>query len=327
MDIYTVLPADLDRTTNEVSRCEQEWRHAGGAVVVQAEVDSALQNARTLQDEFKKAKARSRRSLTLWYLTLVRFFVLTRLPQLGKLEVCGLLAAITCGLSFLLAGFVFSLETSVMWWFVLVSTALGSCITTGAVICLWPTENKRQAFNQLQRERKTRKAVADSMAPVVVKAWADVKALQKSWDLCDRLDKARDRRQKVADLLSSVKYQLVHTDWRSLRGDDFEHFIQQVFQLLGYHARLTKGSFDQGVDLVVNGKGQTLAVQTKGYDASVGNHAVMEVVAGMRFYGCGSCVVITNSRFTSTAKRLAAANGCQLVDGRQIPDLIEGRLY
>ena len=54
---------------------------------------------------------------------------------------------------------------------------------------------------------------------------------------------------------------------------------------------------------------------------------LMAFVAGMTFYGCDSCVVITNSRFTITAIRLAQANGCRLIDGAQIPDLILGREF
>ena len=116
-------------------------------------------------------------------------------------------------------------------------------------------------------------------------------------------------------------------DWRSLRGVDFEQFLSRAFEMLGYRVEMTKASGDQGADLIVTGKGARVAVQTKGYADSVGNHSVMEVVAGMNFYQCTSCVVITNSHSPRPRDNLAQANGCRLIDGARIPDLIEGRIY
>jgi restriction system protein len=140
------------------------------------------------------------------------------------------------------------------------------------------------------------------------------------------LEKARRERQEIAALITSVKYKLIHSDWRALRDDDLEQFVFQVFKMLGYNAQITNKP-DQGVDLVITGNGITLAVQAKGYLSSVGNHSVMEVVAGMSYYQCTSCAVITNSRFTRAAEQLANVNGCRLIDCSQIPHLIEGRIY
>jgi HJR/Mrr/RecB family endonuclease len=145
--------------------------------------------------------------------------------------------------------------------------------------------------------------------------------------LGQRLADAKQALDELVALLNSARYQLIHTQWRLLRGVDFENFLHRVFETLGYQVQPTKASTDQGADLIVSGKGILLAVQAKGYEKSVGNHSVMEVTAGMQFYRCNSCAVITNSGFTRAARRLAHATGCQLVDGSQIPDLIEGRIF
>ncbi len=122
-------------------------------------------------------------------------------------------------------------------------------------------------------------------------------------------------------------YRSYGADWRVMRGTEFECFLGQVFETLGYQVRMTKGSGDQGVDLIVTGKGRKIAVQAKGYANTVGNHSVMEASAGMIFYGCDSCVVVTNSRFSPLARKLAARIGCLLIDYTLIHDLIEGRIY
>ena len=236
-------------------------------------------------------------------------------------------AAVVCALSILLSPFVFPCSLAAASVLAMLLTVTGSCLATAALVILWPTESKRLTFQRLQGKCKEYRQRADTLRPAVAQAWAEYNRLQESLTLCIRLDQARKKRDQLAALLASEKYQLIHSDWRSMRGTDFEHFLSRVFQTLGYQVQLTKASGDQGADLLVMGNGGKIAVQAKGYADSVGNHSVMEVVAGMTFYGCDSCVVITNSYFTPTAMRLAQANRCRLVDGGQIPDLIEGRIY
>jgi hypothetical protein len=135
------------------------------------------------------------------------------------------------------------------------------------------------------------------------------------------------RRDWLTAQLSSRRYQLSLRDWRPLRSTKFEDFIADVFEALGFAVEKTKTTGDQGVDLIVRGKGKVIAVQTKGYKGSVGNDSVQQVFTGMAFYRCGECVVITNSRFTRSAVSVAKRVSCRLVDGAQITSLIDGRIY
>jgi hypothetical protein len=325
-DVYTITPAHL-RAAEEIEvRREREWRQAGALQITEGQVDQALQNANGLQSEFDSAKERCRRSFRLRYLNLVRLFVLTSLPRHGKMAVIGGAAAVVCGLSLISSPLLYSsIGTALLGSAIL--TVLGSAATTVAGFVLWPTEAKRQAFNLLNSEWKSRVERANALEPTVQKAWAEYRLLDRNWTLLDGLLGARQRRSELTALLASAKYQLIHTDWRSMRGTAFEDFLARVFEALGYQVKRTKASGDQGVDLIVTGNGRRIAVQAKGYSESVGNHAVMEIVAGMTFYQCDCCVVITNSHFTSGAVALARANKCRLIDGSQIPDLIEGRVY
>src|SRR6185503_1151977 len=110
------------------------------------------------------------------------------------------------------------------------------------------------------------------------------------------------------------RYDLLATDWRSLRSIPFEDFLARVFRSLGYHVQKTKVSGDQGVDLIATRNGHLLAIQAKGYDGSVGNDSVQQAHAGKAFYGCDACAVVTNSRFTKSAVELAKCVGCLLID-------------
>jgi hypothetical protein len=285
-----------------------------------------LQEAKEFQRRFRLAKARSRQGITLRYLSLVRLFVLSGLPRFGKTAIIFSVAAICLALTMLLSPLVFSSFGAAIAG-ALTFTALGTSLTTAAVFVLWPTDQKRQSFQNLQRQWRDRKAYVESLRPTVVRAWTKHKVLRQRWLLTKHLDKARRRRDELAALLASLRYQLIHTDWRSMRGEEFELFLSRVFGMLGFQVQMTKASGDQGVDLVVMGKGSRIAVQAKGYASSVGNDSVQAVVAGKAFYNCDTCVVITNSRFTSGARNLAEANDCQLIDGTQISELIEGQYY
>jgi hypothetical protein len=117
------------------------------------------------------------------------------------------------------------------------------------------------------------------------------------------------------------------SDWESLQGVPFENFLMEVFLEWGYEVETTKVTGDQGVDLIVSKNDSKVAVQAKGYPSStVGNSAVQEAHTGMRFYGCQRCVVITNSTFTSAARKLAEGVECTLIDHDMIPLLIEGEI-
>lgn len=137
---------------------------------------------------------------------------------------------------------------------------------------------------------------------------------------------ARREIGRIQTELADSRHQLARRDWRSLRGTGFEDFLAEVFRALGYSVETTKVTGDQGVDLIITGKGERIAVQTKGYAKNVGNGAIQEVYTGMAYYRCNRCVAITNASFTRDAKDVARKVGCLLIDGARIVDLIAGNV-
>jgi HJR/Mrr/RecB family endonuclease len=95
---------------------------------------------------------------------------------------------------------------------------------------------------------------------------------------------------------------------------------------LGYQTTLTGKTGDQGVDLIAECHGIRIAIQVKRYNNAAANDSVQQVFAGMVHWGCQRCVVVTCSRFTSSAQALAQSVGCVLIDGETIPSLIGGQL-
>ena len=97
-------------------------------------------------------------------------------------------------------------------------------------------------------------------------------------------------------------------------GIEFENYLKDVFEEIGYYVETTKISGDQGADLIITkGKSRTV-VQAKFYSTPVGNKAVQEVVASMKIYNASNAMVVTNNYYTNSARELAKANGVSLWD-------------
>ena len=100
----------------------------------------------------------------------------------------------------------------------------------------------------------------------------------------------------------------------NMSGTEFEQVVARLFFNMGYTIKMTKTTNDQGVDIIATRDNEKIAIQVKRYSGTVGNHAIMEAVAGMKFYGANECMVITNSYFSKSAIRLAKVNNVILWD-------------
>lgn len=113
-----------------------------------------------------------------------------------------------------------------------------------------------------------------------------------------------------------------------LDGPEFEAYVALVLEDNGFkHVALTKGSGDQGVDILAERNGKTYAIQCKNYEGTVGNFAVQEAYTGAQFYGCDAAAVICPGEFTRGAKELAQSTGVLLWDGKKLSHMmrISGR--
>lgn len=97
-------------------------------------------------------------------------------------------------------------------------------------------------------------------------------------------------------------------------GFEFEAFLVNVFQTIGFDVKETKKTADQGADLFVSRFGKTMVIQAKNYTGSVGNAAVQQAISAKAFYGCDEAMVVTNSYYTKSASELATTAGVRLID-------------
>lgn len=108
----------------------------------------------------------------------------------------------------------------------------------------------------------------------------------------------------------------------TMEGLEFERYLAYLFQELGYRVTVTKGSGDQGADLLLEKDGMRTVVQAKRYNNKVSNHAVQQVIAGREFYNAQTAIVVTNNDFTNSAKQLAQKTRVDLWDRNKLGKMI-----
>jgi restriction system protein len=126
-------------------------------------------------------------------------------------------------------------------------------------------------------------------------------------------------RPQIAQLVTRCTYDASQTTAAlqefstSLTPAEFEQFCAAQLQRLGWDARVTTASRDQGVDVVAERSGVRVVLQCKLYSNPVGNKAVQEVTAAKNHERAHYAAVVTNSRYTVPAEQLAATNGVLLL--------------
>lgn len=106
-------------------------------------------------------------------------------------------------------------------------------------------------------------------------------------------------------------------------GYQFEEFVAQLFQDMGYKTEVTSNSGDYGIDVIARRKGLTIGIQAKRYSDKVPNKAVQEVIAGISYYKLDQGLVITNNYFTRQAQNQAKGTNVLLWDR----DMLQQKLH
>jgi hypothetical protein len=105
---------------------------------------------------------------------------------------------------------------------------------------------------------------------------------------------------------------------RSMNGAEFEVFMTDLFRAPGHKAVVLGGAGDQGVDIVVNRRGERVAVQCKNHKKAVGNKPVQEVYAGAKHHRCMEACVVAPAGYTRGATEVGKSTGVSLYDGDEI---------
>jgi len=140
-------------------------------------------------------------------------------------------------------------------------------------------------------------------------------------DIISAIKKVEMKQFESRLLLGTRKYTI--SDVQFLSGKEFEIFLQQMFNNLGYQVENLRHTHDQGADLIMSKFGERIVVQAKRYSGNVGNSAIQEIVAAIKHYKASRGMVVTTSYFTPSAIELAKSNNIDLIDRDKLAELID----
>jgi Restriction endonuclease len=106
-------------------------------------------------------------------------------------------------------------------------------------------------------------------------------------------------------------------------AEEFEAEISSLLRGFGYVVRPTPPSNIHNVDLILETTSRRVAVQLKRWSAPVGDRSVYSLFVGRIHYGTDEAWLVTTSRFTHKAVRLAGTTGVRLVDGAELAGWLE----
>lgn len=116
---------------------------------------------------------------------------------------------------------------------------------------------------------------------------------------------------------------ITEKDIDNMDGHQFEYFCAELLRRNGFEdVRVTKGSGDQGVDILAEKDEIKYAIQCKCFSSELGNKPIQEAYAGKSIYRCQVAAVLTNQYFTQGAIDAAKATGVLLWDRNKLLKLI-----
>ena len=128
----------------------------------------------------------------------------------------------------------------------------------------------------------------------------------------------------VTGIMVSRKKRNFSGNYDLMEGRDFEYFCADLLEKRGFlEVEVTKGSGDNGVDILAEKDGVTYAIQCKRYDEPVGVKAVQEAYAGRDYYDRMVGVVMSNQYFTKNATDMARKLKIMLWDRGYLEEMIE----
>ena len=109
------------------------------------------------------------------------------------------------------------------------------------------------------------------------------------------------------------------------RPRDFEYFVAELYEGLGYETEVTSGSRDGGKDIIMRKGRRQYAVEVKLYeqDRKISREKIQKLHSAMIDTGSDVGIFVTTSDFTADAESYAEKYGIICVNGRELSRMIK----
>jgi restriction system protein len=132
----------------------------------------------------------------------------------------------------------------------------------------------------------------------------------------DRVERLRTQARRADLKLSQLG---------SLSPEQFEEFVAEVFDALGYQVECVGGSGDEGVDLRLSRDGLRAIVQCKYHTQRgvIGSPDLQKFLGSIHHTSSHKGYFVTTRTFSLAAERFASEHPIELVDGPRLVELVE----
>ncbi len=111
--------------------------------------------------------------------------------------------------------------------------------------------------------------------------------------------------------------------WKFLKGTKFERALARLYKKIGYVVSQTKGSGDEGIDLILVKEGVRTVVQCKGHAKPIGVSAVRDLYGAMMHFGAKNAVLACPAGFTKGVIEFVKGKPIQLLAASELVELAE----
>lgn len=146
-----------------------------------------------------------------------------------------------------------------------------------------------------------------------------------------KIDLCKEEKRKRADLLKK-KEAFAHNndiqkiiDYYSEKPTNFEGLCSELFESLGYVAKLTPPTNDGGYDILLNKGAEKTIVECKCYsiEHKVGRPAIQKLVGANNVVLADKMIFITTSDFSVAAISYAEEVGVELINDNKLMELLD----
>jgi len=189
------------------------------------------------------------------------------------------------------------------------------------------TDANKEAKDFTERKFDDIKCYIDTKIPLEISRYAIKKDMRVKLLNCN-LGKVGEKRMAISEAFLAIITSLRCCkksvgDFETADPYEYETKIATKLRSLGWSARTTSGSGDQGADVIAEMKEVVFVIQCKLYSGPVGNKAVQEVLAAKGYYDANVAAVVTNQLYTKSAKKLAHKVGVLLLHHDELESACE----
>lgn len=142
----------------------------------------------------------------------------------------------------------------------------------------------------------------------------EVKQLQQQYQ--QQLRSIRDGEKGRIDLAKKIE------ECQSLTPQEFEEYVGQLFEALGYAVEVTPLVNDKGTDIIMYKDGVKYVVQCKRYKGTVGSPEIQTFLGSMTHYNADKGYFVTTGMFSFEAEKIAAQHPIILFNKIDLAKLI-----